>query len=286
MLIAALAFKAGAVPFHSWAPDAYENASPSSSAFLSSGPKIAAITALAILVSITSVAAITVPIQAALTLLAVLSILVGSVTALRQTSYTRMLGYAGVAQVGYALVAIATISRPVLATFFIASYALASTASFLAADAFRSVRPDWDGTIEGLSGIGREAPVLGVAASVTLISLAGIPPLIGFWGKFTVFYSAALGGLLGLTAGNSLSAWLALAAAVAGIVGSIVSLGYYGAVLRALFAPAPGDEGDDSRARARAGSAGLAVAVLAIAIVATGLIPLDTGIDWVVRLFS
>jgi NADH-quinone oxidoreductase subunit N len=250
------------------------------------------VSALAILASVANGTPIATSVEAAIALIAVLSIIVGSVTALRQTSYTRMLGYAGVAQVGYALVAVATTGNIAFSLFFIASYAIASAGTFLAANAFSDVRSDWDGSIEGLAGIGRQAPVLGVATCMLVISLAGIPPLLGFWSKFAVFWSAASGGLVAARLGHPLPAGIAIVAALAGVIGSIVSLGYYGSVLRVLFAPAPAaaplhfDAEDAAEAPAKAGSARVAVGLLALAVALLGAVPLVGGVDALIRLFA
>ena len=290
LLIGALAFKAGAAPFHSWVPDAYESSAPSSAAFLASGPKIGAVVALTVLAVQAIAGGFDTPLVVVISLLAVLSILVGSITALRQRSYTRMLGYAGVAQVGYALVAVAMAQRPTYSLFFIACYAIASAGTFLAAGAFRQVRPEWDGTIEGLAGMSRQAPVLALSTSVLLISLAGIPPLLGFWAKFGVFVAAFVSAASSFHDGKLLVAWVSVTAATAGIIGSAVSLAYYGSVLRALYQqPAINSEdavhveagADDEPvpAASKGYSARVAVAVLAVVVVVVGVLPLLTGVS-------
>jgi NADH-quinone oxidoreductase subunit N len=300
-IAAVLAFKAGVAPFHSWAPDAYETATPEVAAFLSAGPKLAAITALAVLLSLAvsqtsaeSVATVgraTQALSVVVSLLAVTSIAVGSLVALRQRSYTRMLAYAGIAQAGYALVGATSVNNPASAVFFASTYALAATGTFLAASAFRRVSPDWDGSIEGLAGIGRKAPVLSASVAVLLISLAGIPPLLGFWAKLVAFGGAILQAAEAFSAGLSALAWASAIAAVAGIVGSVISLGYYGAVLRALYLlPEPAAEepvdgqtdlAEQSEERPRQGargSAAVVVTIVAILVVALGLLPLFTGV--------
>lgn len=277
MILCALVFKMGGVPFHSWAPDAYETASPESAAFLAAGPKIAAIGAASVFIAIVANGALAPRLVVVVAALAVLSILVGSIAALRQADYRRMLAYAGVAQAGYALVAIALFTPP-LAVFFGATYAIGATGTFLAAAAFRRARPDWDGTVAGLAGLGRQAPGLSASVAVLLISLAGIPPFLGFWAKFLVF-----GTGLSFAAQNALtspvSAWALGIAVTAGIIGSVISLGYYGSVLRALyFDAAPADAPAEPIAPPAApGSAALAVAGLALTVAVLSLIPLVTG---------
>lgn len=307
LVLAALAFKSGAAPFHSWAPDAYETSSPSSAAFLASGPKVGSVAALAILGSLVMTERLDMGLSTVVAVLAVVSILVGSVTALRQRSYTRMLGYAGVAQVGYALIAVATPHVPSIAVFFIVTYAIATTGTFLAASAFKTLRPDWDGSIEGLSGISREAPMLAFSVSMLLISLAGIPPLLGFWSKFQVFGAALVSGVSSLLGGAIAPGWIGLATGLAGVIGSVVSLGYYGAVLRVLYETPPDDsracepigdpvtvgeseasrtDTEDGPVARRSGSAAVWVGILAIVAAATGIAPLPWGSDVLLRLFA
>ena len=233
LVLSALIFKMGAVPFHSWAPDAYETAPAEAAAFLAAGPKLAAIGAAAVFVSAVATGPNTQRILVVVALLSVLSVIVGSLAALRQRDYRRMLAYAGIAQSGYALIAIALPNAP-LAVFFGSTYAIAATGTFLAAIAFARLRPSWDGTVAGLAGLGRTAPVLSGAVGVLLISLAGIPPFLGFWAKLLVF-GTGVSHAADTFATSPQLAWSLILAVGAGIVGSIISLGYYGAVLRSLF---------------------------------------------------
>ena len=289
LIISALAFKIGAAPFHSWTPDAYETAPPDSSAFLASGPKLGALAALAVFSAIVTSGTLAPRVVPVLAVLSILSVLVGSLAALRQTSYTRMLAYAGVAQVGYALIAV-TVMSPLVVLFFAGTYALATTGTFLAATEFRRAKPDWDGSIAGLAGVGRRRPGVSIALGVLLVSLAGIPPLLGFWGKLQVFAAVIVAAARDLVAGSGGSGWLLAVVAVVGLLGSVISVGYYGSVLRSLFldvAPAAIDEeGPVATVLAArtvvtgelpSGTAGAAVIVVAIAVVILGLLPLAFG---------
>ena len=298
LIFAALAFKAGVAPFHAWAPDAYETAAPESAAFLAAGPKLGAITILAVLAYLTARGRLELPISAVLAALAVASVLVGSIAALRQRSYTRMLGYAGVAQVGYALIAISATHAFMGPIFFTSCYALAATGTFLAASAFKRADPQWDGSIEGLAGMSRKAPWLTGSTAILLISLAGIPPLLGFWAKFAVFVVAIGAAAHAFAVANPsvLGTIYAVTAAV-GIVGSVISLGYYGAVLRALYQaePTAAEALDQEPAAAvdasedvppLGGSAASIVVLIAVLIIALGLLPLLTGIPAIWGIFS
>ena len=285
LIISALAFKIGAAPFHSWAPDAYETAPPESAAFLASGPKLGALAALALFAAVVmsgSLAPRLVPVLAALS---IVSVLVGSLVALRQASYTRMLGYAGIAQVGYALIAM-TVMSPLVALFFATTYALASTGTFLAAAEFKRARPDWDGSIHGMAGLGRRLPATSISLALLLVSLAGIPPLLGFWGKLQVFASVIVAAAGRFVSGSAPQGWLLVAVVVVGILGSVVSVGYYGSVLKSLFF----DSREQSEARlvgftelapdekiGPVGTAGIAVVALGVAVAILGLLPLFFG---------
>lgn len=289
LIISALAFKIGAAPFHSWAPDAYETAPPESAAFLASGPKLGALGALAVFSTIVGSGSLAPRLVPVLAVLSILSVVVGSLAALRQASYTRMLAYAGVAQVGYALIAV-TVMSPLVVLFFASTYALATTGTFLAAVEFKRARPEWDGSISGLAGLGRRRPAVSISLGVLLVSLAGIPPLLGFWGKLQVFAAVIVASARNLVAGSAGNGWLLAVVAAVGLLGSVISVGYYGSVLRSLFldeaSTVPQAEQADPALQARepaqgltAGTAGAAVVVVAVAVVVLGLLPLAFGVS-------
>jgi len=271
LVLATLAFKAGAVPFHSWAPDAYEAAPAPAAAVLATGPKIAALTALVVLFSRTGFSGVASGrLAVVIAVLCVASIVVGNLGALRQRSYARMLAYSGIAQVGYALVGPA--AGPAAAgnaTVFAVTYALATAGAFLADSAVRERDAGWDGSIAGLAGLGRRRPILAAAIAVCMFSLIGMPPLAGFWGKLAVFGGAVSAGAW----------WLALV----GLIGSVVSFGYYGAVLRAMYL-----EGRDALVGESGGlsTASAGVIVLAVAVAAVGALPLVSGLNLLYRIFG
>jgi NADH:ubiquinone oxidoreductase subunit 2 (subunit N) len=130
---------------------------------------------------------------------------------------------------------------------------------------------------------------------VLLISLAGIPPLLGFWAKFGAFAAAFVSAASGFAGGQLLVAWVSVAVGAAGVIGSVVSLAYYGSVLRALYEPAAvvdaptgaGESDENVEAEHVAGrSARIAVAVLAVVVTAVGLVPLVSGVDVLWRFFA
>lgn len=266
LLLSALAFKAGAFPFHWWAPDAYETSSPAVAGLLASVFKAAAIVAVVVLFAgaFAGSFAVWVPLVAAL---AAGSVVFGNLAGLRQVSFARMLAYSGVAQVGYALSGLAALEDAASAVVtFAAVYGLAALGAFAAAAALSEAEPHWDGTIAGMAGLARRRPALAAALTALMLSLTGIPLTAGFWGKFLVF------GALATTPW----AWLA----VVGVIGSVVSFGYYGSVLRAMYL----EEGDVVREGAAwSSSEGVAIA-LATLVVGIGVVPLFTGLQPLLRL--
>jgi NADH-quinone oxidoreductase subunit N len=291
LLAATYSFKLGAFPFHSWAPDAFETAPAPSGAALASLPKVGAILSAFLVfffgfgstfetVRADGFVAIA-PVWAAL---ATASIVFGNLVALPQKSYTRMLGYSGIAQVGYAMIGLAVVvgdsategvasNMPFVmpgAAILISAYAVAVVGAFLVAEAARRKRPDWDGSIAGLAGLGRESVALGLATSVIMLSLTGIPLTAGFWGKLAVFGAAAETGWV----------WLA----VVGVLGSVVSFGYYGNVLKVMYLDDPPEHGRPSAGRGRAAT--IVTSFIALDLLVIGIFPLLTGITPLFRFFA
>jgi len=283
LVIAALAFKAGAFPFHSWMPDAFESAPPAATAVLASAGKIgplAALVTLSFAQMIVTGGQLTVLIAA----IALGSVVFGNLAALRQRSLARMLAYSGIAQIGYALTG-ALMPEGLTSTLtFAVLYGITAAASFVFIVAVREARPDWDGSIAGLAGLSRTRPVLAVSLVAIMLSLTGIPLTAGFWGKYLVFTATLTSGYL----------WLA----VVGMLASVVSFGYYGAVLRAAFMEdAAGETATDPDAIPATAAAvptdanparvaTLGTAVLACAIVVIGVAPFLMGLGLLTRVFN
>lgn len=285
LILVALAFKAGVAPLHTWAPDAYETAPVPSSAFLATGPKLGAVFALVMFATVADGALKSTALVPLLVVLSIISVLVGSIGALGQTSYRRMLAYAGIAQVGYALMAVAMLD-PTSAAFFMSTYALATTGAFLAAESYQRFNPAWDGTIAGLAGMGRRAPLTSAAVGVLLVSLVGIPPMLGFWGKFQVFATAIYGSAAAfLGGGSTLVGWLLAVAIAVGLAGSVISLGYYGAVLRALYLQPVVPPSSDSSAEKGRERPSFVLLAVALAVLALGIAPAVWGYAFLVRPF-
>ncbi|MDO8915898.1 MAG: proton-conducting transporter membrane subunit, partial [Coriobacteriia bacterium] len=271
LLTCVLAFKAGAFPFHSWAPDAYETAERPVAALLASTPKVAVLAAVVyVFLPVQEAGAALSPAVPSMlfALLALASIVFGNLAALRQRSLTRMLAYSGIAQVGYALVGIAA-GQGSATLVFAGLYGLAAAGAFLAAEAVSEGDPGWDGSIAGLAGLSRRRPALAAALAALMLSLTGIPLFGGFVGKLAVFAGAA-GPLT----------WLV----VVGVVGSVVSFGYYGSVLRSVYLAEETETADpDGRT---AGPATAVTICLAVLTVLFGLVPVVLKASWLSVLIS
>lgn len=221
-LFAGFGFKITAVPFHLWAPDTYEGSPGAVSGFLAAGTKKAGFVALFKIFLVGLVA-----LQASWNLLvgivAIVTMTVGNVVALRQDDVKRMLAYSSVAHAGYMLIGLIVATEIGVAgsLFHILTHAFMKAGAFvavgvLAAAGVRSTLDEWQ-------GLGTRAPVTAMAMAVFMVSFTGIPPLAGFASKFVLFASAI-----------GKSGWF-VALAVAGIVNSAISLYYYARVIRTMY---------------------------------------------------
>ena len=197
LMMAGLAFKISAVPFHQWAPDVYEGAPTPITALMSTVVKIAAFTAF---VKIFSVAFATIKTLVLFEqALMVLTLVVANVTAVYQTNVKRMLAYSSVGQVGYLLLAFssdAANSKGVI-FYYLTGYAVASIMAFTVVQLIENKKGS--ANIENFKGLFKASPLLGIAMTVSMFSLAGIPPLAGFFGKYLVFTLSINKGFIALT---------------------------------------------------------------------------------------
>ncbi|MXY47132.1 MAG: NADH-quinone oxidoreductase subunit N [Chloroflexi bacterium] len=257
LIIAGLGFKVAAVPFHMWAPDAYEGAPIPVTAHLAVGSKAAA---FALMLRLFSEAFLPIAAQwqTLLIALAVITMLLGNLVALAQRNMKRLLAYSSVGQVGYLLMGIAALAStdmgmdmgvgiggigsagastgasPELAylasngiMLHLVGYAVTNMAAFLCLVSVYNITGSED--IAGMAGVARRAPLVGMVFAASLFSLAGLPVFVGFTSKFYLFNAAAAQGLL----------WVAGVA----IFASLISLYYYLMVVRRLYIePAPSGE--------------------------------------------
>jgi len=233
LCVVGLAFKASVAPFHQWTPDVYEGAPTPVTAFMAVATKVAA---LGVFLRFFDVALIDVQADwgPALAVLATITIVVGNVGALGQSSLKRMLAYSSVGQAGYMLagVVVATQLGVRATVFYLAVYVFMNMAAFAVVVA-RERETRFGDSIGGLRGLGRERPLLAWPMTISMLALAGIPATAGFTGKFYLIDAAVSGGYT----------WLGVVI----VIGSMISLGYYLPVIAAMWMrpAAIGDAGED-----------------------------------------
>jgi NADH-quinone oxidoreductase subunit N len=221
LVLVGFAFKASVAPFHQWTPDVYQGAPTPVTAFMATATKAAA---LGVLIRFFDVAAIGLQDKWAplLATLAAITIIVGNVGALGQSSLKRILAYSGVAQAGYMLggVVVATKLGVQATVLYLAGYLAMNLAAFAVIVTIERTSDDGD-DISGIAGLGRRAPWLAWPMTIVMLSLAGIPGTIGFIGKFQLIHAFVDGGYT----------WLAIVL----VIGSMISLGYYLRVVAVMW---------------------------------------------------
>jgi NADH-quinone oxidoreductase subunit N len=227
LFIAGFGFKMGLVPFHMWLPDAYEGSPTTIGALLAAGTKKAGFAA-ALRVIVLGMFVLNVDWTFALAVIAVFTMTFGNLGALVQKSVPRILAYSSIAQAGYIMIgfALAPYSDQALtgSLFHIINHAVMKSAGFIAAAAVASVFASY--SLEKYKGLGRRMPITAIAFSIALLALAGVPPLNGFWSKLVLFGAA-------INSGSHVAwgPWLA----IAGVLNSALSLGYYAWIIRKMY---------------------------------------------------
>ncbi len=224
-LIAGLAFKVSAVPFHMWTPDVYEGAPTPVTAFFAAAPKVAAM-ALFVRVMVGPFAAVTSDWQQVVTFVSIASMLLGAFAAIGQTNIKRLMAYSSIGHMGYALVGLAAGTQVGVQGVII--YLLVYMAMTLGTFACILAMRRGDGMLEDiddLAGLARTNPVMAFMLGMLLFSLAGIPPLAGFFAKFYVFLAAIESGLYVL--------------AVIGVLASVVGAYYYLRIVKIMYFDEP-----------------------------------------------
>jgi NADH-quinone oxidoreductase subunit N len=253
-----LLFKVAAFPFHMWAPDAYEGAPTSITGFMSVAAKSAAWALMLriLLVGVPALRPIYVPV---LVFVAIMTMTIGNLTAIAQTNMKRLLAYSSIAHVGYMLLGL--VAGEKLAStgvkgimMYLLVYTFMNLGAFAVITSLR--RRDIIGDeIDDISGLFFKAPTEALLLLVFLLSLAGIPPLAGFWGKYFIFLSLIETGHFGL--------------AVIGVGYSVISLYYYARIFNAAFMRKP----VDTEAPAKSPSMTLALAITGAATLVIGVFP-------------
>ncbi len=227
-VMAGLAFKISAVPFHMWTPDVYEGAPTPVTTFFASAPKVAGMAMLARMTT-GALGPAAAQWQQILIFMALASVILGAVGAMGQTNIKRLLAYSSINNVGFALVGLAAGTPDgVSATMtYMAVYVVMTLGSFACVLHMRDANGHYVEDIASLAGLSRNNKALAAGFAVLMFSLAGIPPLLGFWPKLLVFFAATKAGLFPL--------------AIIAALGSVVGAYYYLKIIKTMYFddPAP-----------------------------------------------
>jgi NADH-quinone oxidoreductase subunit N len=229
-IVAGLAFKVSAVPFHMWTPDVYEGAPTPVTAFFASAPKAAAM-ALFVRVMVEPFSAIVLDWQQIVVFVAIASMVLGAFAAIGQTNIKRLLAYSSISHMGYALVGLASASMEGVrgVVVYIMIYVIMTLGVFACVIAMRRKGQQLE-EIADLAGLGRNNKALAFVLAMLMFSLAGIPPLAGFFGKYFVFLAAVKSGL-----------WLL---AILGVLASVVGAYYYLRIVKIMYFDEPAERFD------------------------------------------
>ena len=233
-IVAGLAFEFGAVPFHMWTPDVYEGSPTSATLMIAAAPKLATF-AISFRLLVEALGGLSVDWQQMVLLLALASLVLGNVVGVAQRNVKRLLAYSTISQVGFILLGLASGAvgdQPVQlshdaygsAMFYVVTYVLTTLAGFgvlalLARAGYESDR------LDDLKGLGRRSPGLALVLLLAMLSLAGLPPTVGFYAKLAVLSSVVAAGHI----------WIAVAAVLLSVVGAF----YYLRVIKLMYFDAP-----------------------------------------------
>lgn len=226
LVICSLAFKISAVPFHFWAPDVYQGAPSPVTAYLAIGSKIAGFAALVrLMLSVFEPAAA--PLVLLFSVIAALTIIYGNLGALPQTNIKRLMAYSSIGHAGYMLIGLATFSQTgkEALLYYLASYLVSTAGVFLVIVAVTNHFKTRD--IAEFAGLSKRSPLLAAGMLLALLSLAGVPPLAGFFAKFYLLWCSVESGLLWLT--------------VIGALNVVTSLYYYLKIVKVMYVDEPVD---------------------------------------------
>lgn len=226
LILVGLGFKIAAVPFHMWTPDVYQGAPTPVTAFMAVGAKVAGFAAL-LRVFVLSFPALAVDLTPVLWALAALTMILGNIVAIAQRNIKRLLAYSSIAQAGYILMALVPYGQADVAAdsvasalFYLMAYAFTNFTAWAVIIALE--RSEERGLqLDDYAGLGRKHPALAAAMTVAMLSFTGVPPTLGFLGKFYLFRTVIEGGFVGL--------------AVIGVLTSLVSAFYYLRVVVVMY---------------------------------------------------
>lgn len=276
LVVVGFGFKIGAAPFHFWTPDMYEGAPTPVTAFVSVASKAASFALLvrfliavfpqSLVVGGHEIQAFWVSLAA---LMAVISMTLGNVLALSQRNIKRLLAYSSIAQAGYALIGVAAIQSQTeqgvaSVGFYLFMYTFTNLLAFAVVVFFSEATGSE--TIADLAGLNRRSPWLALMMTIALLSLGGIPPTAGFFGKFFLFNAAVQADLT----------WLA----IVGVLNAIVALYYYLIVIKVMYVDR---SADDDRPIALSRASGWALALPGLAVLLMGTVAAQPVFEWAVQ---
>jgi len=226
-LMAGLAFKVSAVPFHMWTPDVYEGAPTPVTAFLSAAPKVAAI-ALFLRVLVGPFGGLVSEWQQVIVFISIASMAVGAFAAIQQTNIKRLMAYSSIGHMGYALIGLATASPKGVSgvVVYMAIYIAMGLGTFACIVSMRRDGKSVE-TIADLAGLSRTKPLMALMLAIFMFSMAGIPPLAGFFGKLYIFLAAIEAKMVTL--------------AILGVLASVVGTFYYLRIIKIMYFDEPAE---------------------------------------------
>lgn len=261
LILAGLSFKCALVPFHMWAPDAYQGAPTAVTAFISAGSKAVGFAVL-LRIFTKNLFPIFAEWSSLVMIISILTMTIGNIIAISQTNIKRMLAYSSIAQAGYILIGfvVGTASGMEGVLYYILAYALMNLGAFGCVILIsNSIKSD---AIEDYAGLSKKDPVPAFMLSIFLLSLAGVPPLAGFLGKFLVFAAAIQSKFIIL--------------AVAGVINSVVAAFYYMRVIKYMYL----DEPKAAGVGAKSAPLQIALAIVMAGVLIAGLYP-SPFLSWV-----
>jgi NADH-quinone oxidoreductase subunit N len=224
-IVAGIGFKLGAVPFHMWVPDVYDGAPTAVTLMIGSAPKLAAF-ALVMRLLVTGLEAMVADWQQMLVVLAVLSLAIGNITAIAQTSIKRMLAYSTISHMGFLLLGVLAgdLNGYGAAMFYVVTYVLMTLAAFgmillLSREGFEA------DMLDDFKGLNQRSPWYALMMAITMFSMTGLPPTVGFYAKLSVLQAVFAAGYV----------WLAVLAVLLSVVGAF----YYLRVVKLMYFDAP-----------------------------------------------
>jgi NADH-quinone oxidoreductase subunit N len=227
LFIAGFGFKMGLVPFHMWLPDAYEGAPPTIAALLAAGTKKAGFAAT-IRVIVLGTVALNMDWTFALGVIAVMTMTIGNIAAIMQKNLARIFAYSSIGHAGYILIGISIAPFSDIgiqaSLFHIFNHAVMKGAAFIAVAGI--IIALGTSSLDKIKGLGRRMPITALGLVISLLALAGVPPLNGFWSKLMLFGAALDAGTVAPWA-----PWLA----IAGVLNSALSLAYYAWIIRKMY---------------------------------------------------